>query len=1090
MAKNGWSFTDNLPAGLVASGPVGGSCTLTASSVTSGSISATGNLAQGQTSCTVTVQVTSSTPGVYTNSGCTDNTGAAIPNCTNNVPTIVGLYPPGSTSLTVLPRVDLSVTKSANLASYTPGQPITYTVTVRNAGPSDAVNATFTDPIPTAITGATWTCAVTAAGTATLPPAGATACGATSGTGNISQAVRINVGGTLTYTVTGTVAAGTTGPITNRATVVPAAQTTIPVMPGGGPNPTPGATTTVPTVDPTCPPAPGAGCSATVTTPGSSIGVDKTITSVTDTNNDNLTDTGDVIHYRIVTTNTGGSTLSNVTVTDVLAAPAGPALTLSCVPSLPASLAPGATITCTANYVITAQDTLVGKVDNTATATGTPPNGPNVTATDTATQPTKAPVTGLSLLKTAAITKDTNNDSLAGVGDEVTFTFTVKNTGNVTLTGITVADQLVAPAGPAVTVTCPSTTLAPGAEMDCTSSKYVVKQADVDAGSVDNSATASGTPPTGPPVVTPPSTTTTPTPVPAPALTLVKSAAITDDANDDDLAGVGDEITFTFTVKNTGNVTLTGVTVADQLVAPAGPAVSVTCPSSTLAPGATLVCTSSAYVVTQGDVDAGSVDNSATASGTPPIGPPVVTPPSTTTTPTPTPVTGLSLVKSAAITDDANDDDLAGVGDEITFTFTVKNTGNVTMTGIAVADQLVAPAGPAVTVTCPSTTLAPGATLVCTSSTYVVTQADVDAGSVDNSATASGTPPTGPPVVTPPSTTTTPTPTTPGLTLVKSAAITDDANDDDLAGVGDEITFTFTVHNSGQVTLHDVTVADQLVAPAGPAVTVTCPAGDLAPGADLVCTSSVYVVTQADVDAGSVDNSATASGTPPTGPPVVTTPSTTTTPTPTTPGLTLVKSAAITKDTNDDDLAGVGDEITFTFTVHNAGQVTLHDVSVADQLVAPAGPAVTVTCPAGDLAPGADLVCTSSAYVVTQADVDAGTVRNSATASGTPPTGPPVVTPPSTTTTPTPTPAPGLTLVKSAAITDDANDDDLAGVGDEITFTFHVENTGNVTLTGVTVADQLVAPAGPCGQRHLPGHDPGPGCGDGLHLECVCRHPG
>ena len=181
-------------------------------------------------------------------------------------------------------------------------------------------------------------------------------------------------------------------------------------------------------------------------------------------------------------------------------------------------------------------------------------------------------------------------------------------------------------------------------------------------------------------------------------------------------------------------------------------------------------------------------------------------------------------------------------------------------------DQLVAPAGPAVSVTCPSTTLAPGADMDCTSSAYVVTQADVDAGSVDNSATASGTPPKGPEVVTPPSTTTTETPSSPGLSLVKTAAITKDANTDGLAGVGDEVTFTFTIHNSGAVTLHDVSVDDQLVAPAGPAVTVTCPSTTVAPGADLVCTSSVYVVTQADVDAESVRNSATASGTPPTGP--------------------------------------------------------------------------------------------------------------------------------------------------------------------------------------------------------------------------------
>ena len=51
----------------------------------------------------------------------------------------------------------------------------------------------------------------------------------------------------------------------------------------------------------------------------------KTISSVTDTNSDNLTDTGDVIHYSIVTTNTGDSTLTGVTVADVLAAAGWPA---------------------------------------------------------------------------------------------------------------------------------------------------------------------------------------------------------------------------------------------------------------------------------------------------------------------------------------------------------------------------------------------------------------------------------------------------------------------------------------------------------------------------------------------------------------------------------------------------------------------------------------------------------------------------------------------------------------------------------------------------------------------------------------------
>ena len=194
---------------------------------------------------------------------------------------------------------------------------------------------------------------------------------------------------------------------------------------------------------------------------------------------------------------------------------------------------------------------------------------------------------------------------------------------------------------------------------------------------------------------------------------------------------------------------MTEISVADELVAAHGPEVSVICPATTIAPGATLVCTSSAYVVTQADVDAGSIDNAATASGTPPTGPAVVTPPSTTTTPAPEAAPGLSLVKSAVITKDANSDDLAGVDDEITFTFHVENTGNVTLTEVWVDDEMLAALG--LSVSCPTTTLAPGAEMECTSDIYVVTQADIDAGRVRNVATAEGKTPPGGSVTSPPS---------------------------------------------------------------------------------------------------------------------------------------------------------------------------------------------------------------------------------------------------------------------------------------------------------------------------------------------------
>ncbi|MEN0084686.1 MAG: hypothetical protein AAGC66_07950 [Leifsonia sp.] len=88
-SKTGWGFTDTLPAGLtVANGTVGGTCNATTTATAGGtSIAVTnGTLAAGQTSCTITVQVTSPVAGSFTNGP-------------GNVST-VGLNPPGNTTVT------------------------------------------------------------------------------------------------------------------------------------------------------------------------------------------------------------------------------------------------------------------------------------------------------------------------------------------------------------------------------------------------------------------------------------------------------------------------------------------------------------------------------------------------------------------------------------------------------------------------------------------------------------------------------------------------------------------------------------------------------------------------------------------------------------------------------------------------------------------------------------------------------------------------------------------------------------------------------------------------------------------------------
>ena len=78
------------------------------------------------------------------------------------------------------------------------------------------------------------------------------------------------------------------------------------------------------------------------------------------------------------------------------------------------------------------------------------------------------------------------------VGATLTYAFVVTNTGNATLTNVTVTDPLPGMSA----ITCPGTVLTPGANMTCTAT-YVVTQADVNAGFVTNTATAIGTPPSG-----------------------------------------------------------------------------------------------------------------------------------------------------------------------------------------------------------------------------------------------------------------------------------------------------------------------------------------------------------------------------------------------------------------------------------------------------------------------------------------------------------------------------------------------------------------------------------------------------------------
>jgi uncharacterized repeat protein (TIGR01451 family) len=212
---------------------------------------------------------------------------------------------------------------------------------------------------------------------------------------------------------------------------------------------------------------------------------------------------------------------------------------------------------------------------------------------------------------------------------------------------------------------------------------------------------------------------------------------------------------------------------------------------------------------------------------------------------------------------DVNDDGKIGAGDKIFYAFDVKNTGPISISGIAVNDTLLGGQAPPISVTCPQPTLAAGASETCAAAAaYVITQANVDTGSVTNTATASGTA-SGSAVTSDPSDVTVFLYQSASLSLTKTV-------DAPLLSAGQNITYTLTATNTGTVSLTGVLIFEGsstgVFTGTGSLSGLACTQPTtLAPGQKLVC-KATYTVTAADVAAGKVQNFAQAIGLPASGP--------------------------------------------------------------------------------------------------------------------------------------------------------------------------------------------------------------------------------
>src|SRR5688572_14530463 len=271
---------------------------------------------------------------------------------------------------------------------------------------------------------------------------------------------------------------------------------------------------------------------------------------------------------------------------------------------------------------------------------------------------------------TLTLAKSATPATYDSVGDIDSYSYQLTNTDNVTLScPFTVSDDKA-------TVTCPASpsSLAPGASTTCTAT-YTITQADLDSGSVTNTATAHAF--FGTTTVNSNQDSETVTANQNASLTLAKSATPAT------YSSVGEVISYSYQLTNSGNVTLSGpFTVTDDKA-------TVTCPASpaSLAPGASTACTAT-YTITQSDLDNGSVTNTATAHAF--FNGNAVNSNTDSETVTANQNASLTLAKSATPAT------YSSVGEVISYSYQLTNSGNVTLSGpFTVTDDKA-------TVTCPA----------------------------------------------------------------------------------------------------------------------------------------------------------------------------------------------------------------------------------------------------------------------------------------------------------------------------------------------------------------------------------------------------
>ena len=410
---------------------------------------------------------------------------------------------------------------------------------------------------------------------------------------------------------------------------------------------------------------------------------------------------------------------------------------------------------------------------------------------------------------------------------------------------------------------------------------------------------------------------------------------------------VGDKIVYTFTVKNTGNVSLSNVAVIDNLPR-LGTISSVE--NGNLAPGATRVFTAE-YAVDQTDLNRGSIRNTATVKGTAPSGAVIGTTEGVTDGLSNEVVINICQTGKVSIEKTVNKENVSKVGEELIYTLKVTNIGNIDLEEVTVGDVMLnfndiinLKVGEVKTYTL----------------TYVTKYEDLLKASIDN--IASATLKSRERVTDDASTKIT---FTPDIDIVKSA------DKSVVTFLGEEVEYTIEVKNTGSTDLTNVVVTDPMFP------NFTGNAGNLAVGQTKKF-ELTYVSELADIIRGYIRNTAQVKGTvagvvafrsfnPTTG--VVEKLSNTV-------EIPVLFSSIleVTKVADKTEVQKVGEVINYSITVANKGQYDLKDVRISDPLT---GLNETIaTLAAGETVSFNKEKNSKTSYTVVRSDFDKGEIVN------------------------------------------------------------------------------------------------------------------